>query len=457
MPVWINFKELRSKLDFEKVLQHYGVKITRKGNQHHGFCPLPKHDGNKKSASFSANLERGIFQCFACKAKGNVIDFAAYMQKLDPENGEHIRKVALELQERFCPSNSQPEKEKPTAPAPVEVKRGEANTEPHSLTVVNARLDFELKGLDPKHPYLSGRGFSSETIHHFGLGYCSRGFLAGRIAIPLHNQSSELIGYAGRLVDDARISEENPKYLFPSKRERSGVIQDFDESRLVYNGHRIAEPVDQLIVVRGFASVWWLWQTGYSNVVGLMSCACSDEQANILATLTKSTGHVWLMSTEDGAGDRLSMSVLSKIAAHRSCRWAKLESGVRPMHCTKEKLNSFFNAETTKPATKAEQSSIKMRLMIKQITVRQAIIELAESLPCLETLSLSKATWDPEMLDNQAGKLSTGERGCVQFLLHVWNPHRSWHAGAFDIGVLDSWDKRHRQAFARWASDPWWC
>ena len=61
MKDWINFKELRAKLSFEAVLQHYGVTIKAKGHQHHGYCPLPDHGGKKNSPSFSANLERGIF------------------------------------------------------------------------------------------------------------------------------------------------------------------------------------------------------------------------------------------------------------------------------------------------------------------------------------------------------------------------------------------------------------
>ena len=69
MTTWIDFKALRAKLDFEQVLRHYGIEVKRKGNQHHGYCPLPNHNGKKNSPSFSANLDRGIFQCFGCGAK----------------------------------------------------------------------------------------------------------------------------------------------------------------------------------------------------------------------------------------------------------------------------------------------------------------------------------------------------------------------------------------------------
>src|SRR3954462_14438718 len=102
MSAWINFRELRANLKFEQVLRHYGVEVKRKNDQHQGFCPLPNHNGKKNSPSFSANLDRGIFQCFGCGAKGNVLDFAVLMQNLNPKDGSSLHKVALELQERFC-------------------------------------------------------------------------------------------------------------------------------------------------------------------------------------------------------------------------------------------------------------------------------------------------------------------------------------------------------------------
>ena len=101
---WIDFKALRAKLDFASVLEGYGITVKRKGSQHHGFCPLPSHNGKRNSPSFSAQLERGIFQCFGCGAKGNVLEFAALMESVDPKDGVALRGVALKLQQRFCPN-----------------------------------------------------------------------------------------------------------------------------------------------------------------------------------------------------------------------------------------------------------------------------------------------------------------------------------------------------------------
>ena len=55
-------------------------------------------------------------------------------------------------------------------------------------------------------------GFTPETIVRFGLGYCSRGMLKSRVAIPLHDAVGALVGYAGRVADDATITEDNPRY-----------------------------------------------------------------------------------------------------------------------------------------------------------------------------------------------------------------------------------------------------
>ena len=327
MTGWINFKELRAKLDFEEVLRHYGVEIKRKGDQHQGFCPLPTHQGKKNSPSFSANLARGIFQCFGCGAKGNVLEFAALMEKVNLEDGAAFRGVALQLQERFCPGTAAPPavREKPEDKKRTESKGGRA-----SPSVVNAPLDFELKGLDQEHSYLLTRGFLPETIARFGLGFCSRGSLKDRVAIPLHDHNGRLVGYAGRMADDALISEDNPKYRFPSKRERDGKVFEFRKTRFLYNGFRIKTPVADILVVEGFPSVWWLDQNDLPNVVATMGADCSERQAELIVSLVEPSGRVWIVPDGDDAGERHALSLLRLVSPHRFVRWIKLEAGKQP-------------------------------------------------------------------------------------------------------------------------------
>jgi DNA primase len=337
---WIDFKALRAKLDFEQVLRHYGVEVKRKGNQHQGFCPLPNHNGKKNSPSFSAQLEKGIFQCFGCGAKGNVLEFAALMEKADPKDGAALHKVAADLQKRFCPEIG----DVASAETKKAVAKKPEKTEPKDElpVVINPPLGFELKDLDAEHLYLLSRGFTPETIAHFGLGFCSRGLLKDRVAIPLHDVAGALVGYAGRVVDDAAIGEDNPRYRFPGTRERDGMVFEFRKTLFLYNGFRIKAPVDDLIVVEGFTGVWWLHQNGLPNVVATMGADCSEKQVELIVSLVKPNGRVWIAPDGDKAGERHAQTLLSLISPHRFMRWVKMDEGKQPTDLTAAQLKTSF-------------------------------------------------------------------------------------------------------------------
>jgi len=316
MTNWIDFKELRKQLDFGEVLRHYGVELKLSGEQHHGFCPLPSHNGKKNSPSFSANLKRKIWQCFGCDGKGNVLDFAVLMEGGNPESGEDVQRIASQLRGRFLGDSFSP--------------KAEPKQKEDENILVNAPLDFELKDLDAKHPYLFSRGFTAETIERFGLGYCHRGLLRGRIAIPIHNVDGKLVGYAGRVVDDSQTSEENPKYRLPGRRERDGVTYEFSKSLLLYNRHRIDAPVDDLVVVEGFTSVWRLSQAGIFNVVGTMGASCSFEQGRRITSLISPQGRLWIFTDGDEAGERCAAELFRRVAPDRSVRWIRPMEGMQP-------------------------------------------------------------------------------------------------------------------------------
>jgi DNA primase len=338
---WINYKDLRSRLNFEQVLQHYRVEIRRKGSQHHGFCPLPKHEGKKNSMSFSANLERGIFKCFGCGAKGNLLDFAGLMENIDLTNTKAFRDVALRLQERFCPGQENAPARATAAEATSPQEQDKPNSEEKDV-IVNPPLDFELKGLVRDHSYLLNRGFTQETIDYFGLGFCSRGYFKDRVVIPLYDQEGKLIGYAGRVVDDSLISGNNPRYLFPGKREREGKSLEFRKSEFVYNGNRIQGTVDDLIIVEGFASVWWLHQNGFPNVVATMGAGYSDKQVELIISVVAPTGRVWLMPDGDRAGEGLAKSLSLPLFEERFVRWIRLREHSQPTDLTVGQLKNYF-------------------------------------------------------------------------------------------------------------------
>jgi DNA primase len=327
---WIDFKEIRTSLRFTEVLAHYNVQLNVKGERATGYCPLPNHQGKRKSPSFSVNLQRGIWQCFGCHAKGNVLDFCCRMEGFNPDHPHELREGALKIRDIFQIGSAAPNQERPTTP--------------NQRILINAPIDFELKTLEPDHPYLKDRKFTDETIRHFGLGYCNRGMLKGRFAIPLHDPKGKLVGYAGRLTKDEEISDRNPKYLFPGAREKDSVKLEIRKSLLLYNAHRIQGPVDHLFVVEGFPAMWWLWQAGYRNTVALMGSSCSEEQGKLIADLVKPEGKIWLVPDGNEAGRLCALSAFAQIAPYRFVRWIQLSEDEQPTDYPADELATVFSA-----------------------------------------------------------------------------------------------------------------
>lgn len=95
-------------------------------------------------------------------------------------------------------------------------------------------------------------------------------------------------------MDDEAITEDNPRYRFPGERERDGKVFEFRKTLFLYNGFRFKTPLDDLIVVEGFTSMWWLFQNGLPHTVATMGADCSERQAALIVSLVKPMGRVWM-------------------------------------------------------------------------------------------------------------------------------------------------------------------
>lgn len=440
MGAWIDFRELRSKLHFKDVLDKYQVRlqIRSSGKQAVGPCPLPNHGGDRTKQSFSANLEKGVFQCFSCEAKGNVLDFACLMENVDPK-GEEIRKVALSLAKEF---NILQQRSSPTKSAPKPERK---QSVPSGKVLINPPLDFELKELDSNHEYLRKRGFDTGTIQMFGLGYCSRGRMAGRIAIPIHDTAGKLIGYAGRIVEEAN-DKSVPKYLFPGTRMHNGVTYEFKKSLLLYNAHRVKGKYDKLILVEGFPSVWWLTQNGFPNCVAAMGSNLSQEQADLALFLGAREGSITIFPDRDEAGAKFAEQAEKLFTGKIQTRCVSSIDGVQPTDLVSEELADILATRERLPAGIGGGFS-----------PRHDICDLINQFPCFEHLGIRPESWDAEAFEQQAGKFSSGELSVAQFILGIWNPRAAWKCGKFDlIEAAARLDDEHRQPIIDWFSDPWW-
>ena len=157
----------------------------------------------------------------------------------------------------------------------------------------NKPLKFRLDKLERDHPYLATRGLTPETIADFEIGYCVKGVMAERIAIPIHNAEGGVVAYAGRYPGEP--AEDTPKYKLPP---------GFRKSLELFNIQRsIKESADKpLIIVEGFFDCMKLHQHGCRKVVALMGSTMSAAQEELIRKHTDRKSQVILMLDEDEAG-----------------------------------------------------------------------------------------------------------------------------------------------------------
>jgi len=317
MARWINYKQLKTEIAFTDVLDHYNVRYKVKGNQAKGHCVLPGHEPDSKSKGLSVNLDRNVFQCFGCGAKGNVLDFVCLMEKLNPRDPKAFRKGAALAERAFLDVTDSCE---------ATTVKSHSQSSGHSpRIVVNPPLDFELKGLDSEHAWFEEQGIDRQTVAHFQAGHCKRGYMKDHIAIPLYDQVSRLMGYIGHPLDEPREPDQ-PRYLFPKDRERNGVKYIFDASLLIYRALQPPEPADHLVLVPDVLTVWRVWQAGTPHVCGSITWAFSPEKAEAVARLLRPSGTLWVCAPHVEQGDRFATSVFHRIGPQRACRLVRYET-----------------------------------------------------------------------------------------------------------------------------------
>ena len=99
--------------------------------------------------------------------------------------------------------------------------------------------------------------------------YHGAGFLTGRCVIPIRDEKSRLVAYAGRAVNG-----EEPKYRFPAGFRKSQVLFNLDRAMRTASCN--------VIVVEGFFDALKVHQAGHPAVVALMGSSFSQRQSELL-------------------------------------------------------------------------------------------------------------------------------------------------------------------------------
>ncbi len=294
---FVDFKAVKAAITMEQVLDHYGLLdgFKRSADALSGSCPI--HKGSNLT-QFRVSISKNIWNCFSeCKHGGNVLDFISRMENVS------IHAAALKAIEWFgldedAMSAKREQKSEDIEAAgedetPAQKPASRKADHAEEPLAPNKPLKFRLDKLERSHPYLAERGLTLETAVDFGLGFCGKGMMAGRIAIPIHNAKGEVVAYAGRIPGEP--TDETPKYKLPPGFRKSQELFNIDRA--------LKEPTETpLIIVEGFFDAIRLHQHGCRRVVALMGSSMSATQESLIRQSVKPGDCVIVMLDEDEAG-----------------------------------------------------------------------------------------------------------------------------------------------------------
>lgn len=289
--MFVDFKAVKAAVTMEQVLEHYALldQFKRSGDSLSGPCPI--HKGSNPT-QFRISVSKNIWHCFSeCKHGGNVLDFISEMDNVSIHAAalKAIEWFHLDSEAMAANSDDKTEKDERNGEAPKPVSKP---AEPENAAP-NKPLKFRLEKLERQHPYLIERALSLETIIDFGVGYCSKGMMTGRIAIPIHTLDGEVVAYVGRFPGEP--TDDTPKYKLPPGFRKSLELFNIDRA--------VKESADApLVIVEGFFGCMALHQHGHRKVVALMGSSMSQTQEEIIRRHTSPRSRVILMLDEDEAG-----------------------------------------------------------------------------------------------------------------------------------------------------------
>ncbi len=315
---YVDFKAVKAAVTIEAILERYELldDLEPKDDGYTGDCPF--HEGESQRP-FHVSLSKNAWYCFGCEEGGNVLDFVARMEDVSIKQAAQLLAEWFEVKSARKGPKRRRGKAKAHKPNPEGAK---ADTKPESgyqeaevespepsdeaataddyKPSINRPLGFALKNLDPGHELLAPLGFDSKIVEEFEAGYCAKGMMKGRLAIPIHSRTGELLAYAGRALDG------RDGYKYPPK---------FDRGLELYNLHQAVEPArsEGLILAAGLLDVWRLSVAGHDNAVALLRGEMSPDQEALITSFAGESARVLVLWPETAERDAIVARLVSQV------------------------------------------------------------------------------------------------------------------------------------------------
>jgi DNA primase len=307
--------EIKNAADIVDVVSE-SVLLKKAGKNYIGLCPFH----SEKTPSFTVSPDKQIFHCFGCSTGGNVFSFLMKQEGLSfPEAARYLAKrYGVDIPHR------------PLSPA-----QKRKISEREKLLDINRRAGaFYHQALvnsdagQRARSYLSERGISQKTIVDFRLGYAHDGWdhllrfftnkriprvlleksglilprkngnghydrFRNRVIFPIFDLNAQVVGFGGRVLDDAL-----PKYL------NSPETALYNKSRSLYGIHRAKDKCrasGTVFIVEGYLDLIALHQHGIENAVATLGTALTVDHVKLL---TRYARRMILVYDSDEAGIR---------------------------------------------------------------------------------------------------------------------------------------------------------
>ncbi|MEM5538698.1 DNA primase [Olleya sp. AS48] len=333
------------------------VQLKKAGSNFKGLSPFSE----ERSPSFVVSPVKQIWKDFSSGKGGNVVAFLMEHEHFTyPEAIKYLaKKYNIEIEETEQ-SNEQ--------------KQAQDKRESLYLVSEFASSYFQntLHNTDQGKAiglsYFKERGFTTETIKKFELGYSldqwsaftdaalKKGYnlefleatgltivketkqfdrFKGRVLFPIQSMSGRVLGFGGRILTNDKKAA---KYL------NSPESDLYHKSKVLYGIYHAKQSIakeDNCYLVEGYTDVIQFHQTGIKNVVSSSGTALTSDQIRLINRLTK---NITVLFDGDAAGMRASLRGIDLI----------LEQGMNVKVCTfpeGEDPDSFAKSNTLEELT----------------------------------------------------------------------------------------------------------
>lgn len=371
------------------------IPLKRSGDNYKACCPFH----TERTPSFNVSRSKQFFHCFGCGAHGNAIDFLRAFENLD------FTEAVLQL---AASVGIEPPGHGATLPSPQENRIAR---QLYDLQADVARFYARQLRTHPEArravAYLKQRGITGEIARRYGLGYAPPGWrslpaqfdpevlrAAGlviskpswqydrfrdRIMFPIRDRRGRVVGFGGRVLDDAE-----PKYL---NSPETPVFKKHEQVYGLFEALQSTPKSERLLVVEGYLDVIALAQCGFPNAVATLGTATSPGHIHLLFRFTD---EIVFCFDGDEAGHKAAwkalQNVLPALPEGRVVRFLTLPQGEDPDSLVRKEGGDAFRERLAASQLLSDYffAELSRNLAMDSIEGRTTLINRAA--PLLQTL-----------------------------------------------------------------------